>query len=392
MIDIVILSAARTPIGAFQGVYQNTSATHLGGVALHHAINQAGLSPKDIEQVYMGCVLSAGLGQAPARQAAFFAECDEKAPCVTVNKVCGSGLFSVMLAANALKLGEADFIAAGGMENMTRAPYLLLKARSGYRLGNDKIVDHLFLDGLEDAYHPEKLMGHFAETTAQTFHISREAQDQYAIESLTRAQNAIAENYFAAEIAPVTLYEKNAERIISEDEIPRKVSIEKIPLLKPAFGKEGTITAANASGIADGAAGLVLCQHQTAINKGIKPLAKIVGYTTAAKSPQWFTTAPVDAIKTLLKKINWTMDSVDLFELNEAFAVVVLVAMQELAIPRDKINIHGGACALGHPIGASGARVLVTLIHALKQQGLKRGVAALCIGGGEAVAMAVEIL
>jgi acetyl-CoA C-acetyltransferase len=389
---IVILGASRTAIGAFQGVYQHTSSPHLGAVAIRHAIKRAGLTPHDIKQVTMGCVLSAGIGQAGARQAAIYAECEMDTTCVTVNKVCGSGLFSVMMSANALQLEDIDFIAAGGMENMTRAPYLLQKARSGYRLGNDKIIDSMFLDGLEDAYHPEKMMGHFAQETANTYGISRDAQDQYAIESLLRAQKSIDANYFHEEIAPVTVYQKNLALTIEADEIPGKVSVDKIPLLKPAFGEQGTITAANASGIADGAAAVVLSRLSIAEHKGLTPLAKIIGYTAVAKAPQWFTIAPIDAVKKLLEKINWKIEDVDLFEINEAFAVVVLIAMQELNIPREKVNVHGGACALGHPIGASGARILVTLIHALKQRGLKRGIATLCIGGGEAVAMAVEII
>ncbi|MBS0359627.1 MAG: acetyl-CoA C-acyltransferase [Proteobacteria bacterium] len=388
---IVIVGAARTPMGSMQGCFSTVSAPELGAAAISAAIERAHLQPKDIDEVFMGCVLPAGQGQAPARQAAIAAKIPYSTGATTINKMCGSGMKATMLANDSLLLGNNHIIVSGGMESMTNAPYLLLKARSGYRLGHGELKDHMFLDGLEDAYDKGKLMGAFAEDTAKKYHFTREAQDNFAITSLKRAQLATQDKTFSHEITPVTFETREGKVEVVNDETPMRVKPEKIPLLKPAFSKDGTITAANSSSISDGAAALVLMKESEAKKRGLKPLAKIMGYSTQSQEPAWFTTAPVAAIKKLLDKIHWTVDQVDLFEINEAFAVVTMVAMHDLKIPHEKVNIHGGACALGHPIGASGARILVTLLYALQKHHLKRGIAALCIGGGEATAIAIEI-
>jgi acetyl-CoA C-acetyltransferase len=385
--DIVVTAARRTAMGGFQGDFRDVTAPELGAAALKAAAADSGLSATDVEQVVMGCVLPAGLGQAPARQAALKAGLDLGTACVTLNKMCGSGMKAVMDAHDALKAGSADIIAAGGMESMTNAPYLLPKARGGYRMGHGRVMDHMFLDGLEDAYEPGRAMGTFAEESARAYQLTREAQDAYALESLSRAQGAIASGAFAAEITPVSV--KGGE--VTVDEQPGKAKPDKIPHLKPAFAPDGTVTAANASSISDGAAALVLMRRETAEARGLSPLATILGHSVHAQKPALFTTAPVPAMQKLLAKLGWSGDSVDLFEVNEAFAVVSMIAMQELGIPHAKLNVNGGATALGHPIGASGARILVTLIHALQKRGGGTGVAALCIGGGEATAVAVRV-
>ena len=383
---VVIVAIARTPMGGLQGDLASLSAPELGAVAIRAAVSRAGLSGADIQEVIMGNVLSAGLGQAPARQAALGAGLPQAVGCTTINKMCGSGLKAVMLAHDLIRAGTNDIMVAGGMESMTNAPYLLPKARSGYRMGHGQVIDHMFFDGLEDAYDKGKLMGVFAELCAGEYKFSREAQDAFAIESLRRAQQAD----FSAEITPVSVKVGKEEKQISIDEQPGKARPDKIPTLKPAFKADGTVTAANASSISDGAAALVLMRKSEAEKRGVKILATIVGHATHAQDPAWFSTAPVGALKTLSAGTGWALDSVDLFEINEAFAVVTMAAMKDLNLPHDKVNIHGGACALGHPIGASGARVLVTLLAALEKYNLKRGMATLCIGGGEAVAVAVE--
>lgn len=388
---IVIVSVARTPLGNLLGELKDISAPDLGAHAIKAAIQRAGLKPEDIQEVLMGCVLPAGTGQAPARQAAIKAGIPANTPCTTVNKVCGSGMKTVMFAHDAIAAGSADIILAGGMESMTNAPYLLTKARAGYRLGHGQLLDHMMLDGLEDAYDKGRAMGTFAEETVKQYGFSRKQQDDYALQSFERAQYATREKLFAAEIAPITLQTKQGEQIIEKDEHAFSVNPEKIPKLSPAFLKDGTVTAGNASCISDGAAALVLMRLSEAKKRSIKPLAKIVGQSMHAKKPEEFTTAPIDAIKKLMNKIQWTIEEVDLFEINEAFAVVVLAAMQDLHLPREKVNVHGGGIALGHPIGASGARIIVTLISALQHYGLKRGIASLCIGGGEATALAIEM-
>jgi acetyl-CoA C-acetyltransferase len=385
--DIVITAARRTAMGGFQGDFRDVTAPDLGAAALKAAVSDSGLSPTDVEQVVMGCVLPAGLGQAPARQAALKAGLDLGTACVTLNKMCGSGMKAVMDAHDALKAGSADIIAAGGMESMTNAPYLLPKARGGYRMGHGRVLDHMFLDGLEDAYEPGRAMGTFAEESARAYQLTREAQDAYALESLSRAQGAIASGAFAAEITPVAV--KGGE--VSVDEQPGKAKPDKIPHLKPAFAPDGTVTAANASSISDGAAALVLMRRETADARGLTPLATILGHSVHAQKPALFTTAPVPAMQKLMGRLGWSVDGVDLFEVNEAFAVVSMIAMQELGIPHARLNINGGATALGHPIGASGARILVTLIHALQKRGGGTGLASLCIGGGEATAVAVKV-
>jgi acetyl-CoA C-acetyltransferase len=387
---IVIVACARTPIGSFQGCFKNTTAPELGAVAIKAAVERAQLKPEVIQEVLMGCVLPAGLGQAPARQAALGAGLLDSTECTTVNKMCGSGMKTVMLAHDALLAGTQNIIVAGGMESMTNAPYLLPKARAGYRLGHQTAVDHMLYDGLEDAYQKGSLMGVFAEDCAGQYHFTREAQDQFAITSVKRSQQAQAEGSFSEEIVPVTVASKQGETVISADEGPGGAQIEKIPQLKPAFRKDGTVTAANSSSISDGAAALTLMRRSEAERLGLTPLATIVGHKSHAHAPNLFTTAPVGAIQKLLQAINWSTQDVDLFEINEAFAVVTMAAMHDLKLPHEKVNVHGGACVLGHPIGASGARILVTLLYALKKHGLKRGVAALCIGGGEATAVAVE--
>lgn len=388
---IVITSFARTPIGNMLGILKDFSAPQLGAHVIKAVVERAGLQSSMIQQVLMGCVLPAGLGQAPARQASLGANIPANTPCTTISKVCGSGMQAVMYAHDQILLGYADMIVAGGMESMTNAPYLLLKGRQGYRLDRNTIYDHLVLDGLEDAYGHEH-MGKIAELCVSKFHFTRSQQDEFSLSSFERAQYATREKLFTNEIAPLTLQTKQGEQIIEQDEHPFSVNPEKIPKLSPAFDKAGTVTAGNSSSIADGAAALTLMRLSVANQRGIKPIAKIIGHTAAAKDPTEYTTAPVDATKALLKKINWSTDQVDLFEVNEAFAVVALAFMHELKIPREKVNIHGGACALGHPIGTSGARIIVTLLSALQQNQLQRGVASLCIGGGEATAIAIEMM
>jgi acetyl-CoA C-acetyltransferase len=389
--DIVILSAARTPMGGFQGELAGKSATELGATVIKAAVERAGLKPTDIQETIMGCVLPAGLGQAPARQASRNAGLPDDVGATTVNKVCGSGMKAVMLAANEIKAGEADIIVAGGMESMTNAPYMLTKARGGYRIGHQQMFDHMFLDGLEDAYE-HKAMGTYAEDAAKHYQFSREAQDAYATESLMRAKRAQTDGSFADEIVAVKVPTKKGDIEVTEDETPKKADPAKIPTLKPAFAKDGTVTAANSSSISDGAAALVLARADVAKQKGLKPIARIVAQASHAREPRWFTAAPVGAIEKVLKKADWKKEDVDLFEINEAFANVAMIAMKELGLPHDKVNVNGGACALGHPIGASGARLIVTLLNALKRRGGKRGIASLCIGGGEATAVAVELL
>ncbi len=387
---VVIVAAKRTPIGNFQGVFQNMTAPALGGFAIQGALAASGLKPDDISEVTMGCVLSAGIGQAPARQAALAAKLPLSCGATTINKMCGSGMKAVMIARDYLLQNETDIVIAGGMESMTNAPYILPKARAGMRLGHSTCLDHLFFDGLEDAYDKGKLMGYFAEVTAKEYNLSRTQQDEFALLSLSRAKQANEKGLFSDEIIPVTTPGKNSA-IISADETPFKSDPAKIPTLKPAFQENGTVTAANSSSISDGAAALVLMRRSTAVRRGLKPLAIIVAQATHAQEPNWFTTAPIGAINKVLAKAHWEVGQVDLFEVNEAFAVVTMVAMQNLSIPIEKMNIRGGACALGHPIGASGARILTTLLHSLQQTKHKRGVAALCIGGGEATAMAIEL-
>ncbi len=391
---VVIVSVARTPLGAFQGELSALTGPQLGAVAIKAAVERAGLAPEQVEEVLMGCVLPAGVGQAPARQAALGAGLPLSAGCTTVSKVCGSGMKATMLAHDLLVAGTNDVMVAGGMESMSNAPYLLPKARGGYRLGHGQLLDHMFLDGLEDSYSKEnkgRLMGTFAEDCASHFDFSRSAQDDFAVASTTRAQNAIKDGTFTWEVAPVTVSGRKGEVVIDKDEQPPRAQLDKIGSLKPAFRKDGTVTPANSSSISDGAAALVLMRRSTADKLGLKPLATIVGHATHAQEPQWFTTAPVAAMQKLLAKTGWKTGDVDLWEINEAFAVVTMAAMKEMKLPHDRVNVHGGACALGHPIGASGARILVTLIGALRKRGLRRGVASLCIGGGEATAMAVEL-
>jgi acetyl-CoA C-acetyltransferase len=377
-------------MGAFQGDFKNITAPALGAAAIKAAVERAGIKPGDAQEVIMGNVLSAGQGQAPARQAALGAGLPLSTGCTTINKMCGSGMKATMLAHDLLLAGTNSVMIAGGMESMTNAPYLLPKARDGLRLGHGEIKDHMFLDGLEDAYDRGRLMGTFAEDTAAKYQFSREAQDGFAIASLKRAQEAINNGWFAAEIAPVTVTAGKGENVVAIDEQPLKANLDKIPQLKPVFRKDGTVTAANSSSISDGAAALVLMRLSEAQKRGLTPLAKITAHATHAHEPNWFTTAPVGAIKKLLAAAGWNNNDVDLYEINEAFAVVTMAAMHDLDLPHAKVNVHGGACALGHPIGASGARILVTLLAALEKYGLQRGVAALCIGGGEATAMAIE--
>jgi acetyl-CoA C-acetyltransferase len=389
---IVIVSAVRTPMGGFQGDLQSLTAPQLGAAAIEAAVKRAGVNPQDVEEVLFGNVLSAGLGQAPARQAALGAGLSKSTLCTTLNKMCGSGMQATMLAHDLLLAGSAKVVVAGGMESMSNAPYLLDRARGGYRMGHGRVLDHMFLDGLEDAYDKGRLMGTFAEDCAQTYGFSRQAQDDFAVESLKRAQQAIADGRFKDEIVPLQVKVGKESRLISDDEQPPKARLEKIPTLKPAFREGGTVTAANSSSISDGAAALLLMRRSEADARGLKPLAMIHGHAAYADEPGLFTTAPIGAIKKLMGKTGWSLDEVDLFEVNEAFAVVALVTMAKLEVPHSKLNVHGGACALGHPIGASGARILVTLLWALRQKGLHRGVAAVCIGGGEATAIAVECL
>ena len=385
---VVIVAAARTPMGNFRGELVELPATKLGSLAIKAATDRAGLSAGDISEVLMGCVLPAGLGQAPARQAALGAGLSEATPCTTLNKVCGSGMKAIMLAHDSIKAGSADILVAGGMESMSNAPYLLDKVRGGQRLGHGRMIDHMALDGLEDAYEGGKLMGSFAEDTAQHYQFTRAAQDDFALESLRRAQAASASGAFNAEIVPVAT--KSGE--VRRDEGPAKARPEKIPTLRPAFRPDGTVTAANASSISDGAAALVLMRRSEAERRGQTPIATLVGHASHALAPAWFSTAPIGAISKLFDRVGWEKDSVDLYEINEAFAVVPMAVMHDLGLPHDKINVHGGSCALGHPLGASGARIVVTLLSALQQRGGKRGIASLCLGGGEATALAVELI
>ena len=388
---VVIVAAKRTPMGGFQGDLAGATASELGAAAIRAALSDAGLSGDDVDQGVMGCVLPAGQGQAPARQALLGAGLPEKVGAATVNKMCGSGMKAAMDAHDMILAGSANVMVAGGMESMTNAPYLLPKARGGQRMGHGEVKDSMFLDGLEDAYEPGRLMGTFAEDCAEHYQFTREAQDAYAIRSLERANAAINGGKFADEVVPVSVAGRGGETEVATDEQPGKARPDKIPNLKPAFRKNGTVTAANASSISDGAAALVLMRQSEAERRGIDPLARIVAHSTHAQAPAWFTTAPVDAMRRVLEKSGWSVDDVDLWEINEAFAVVPMAAMQELGLDADKVNVNGGACALGHPIGASGARILVTLIHALRDRGATKGVASLCIGGGEATAMALEL-
>jgi acetyl-CoA C-acetyltransferase len=388
---IVIVGAARTPMGAFQGELSGLSAAELGGASIKAALERGAITPSDVDEVLMGCVLPAGQGQAPARQASFAAGLGESVPCTTVNKMCGSGMKTVMLAYDQLLAGNGSLIVAGGMESMTNAPYLLPKMRRGARMGHTEAKDHMFLDGLEDAYDKGRLMGSFAEDCAEKYQFTRAAQDEFALGSLSAALTAQKEGRLAAEIAPVVVASGKGEAKIDSDEQPRLARPDKIPSLRPAFKKDGTVTAANASSISDGAAALVLMRESEARKKGAHIRARILGHASHAQAPSWFTTAPVPAMQKLLKAVGWRVDGVDLWEINEAFAVVPMAAMKELGIPREKLNVNGGACALGHPIGASGARILVTLLHALETAGAKRGIASLCIGGGEGTAVAIEL-
>jgi acetyl-CoA C-acetyltransferase len=388
---VVFVSAARTALGSFQGVFRDKPAPELGAAAIRAAVERAGLPASDVDEVLMGCVLPAGQGQAPARQAALGAGLPLSAGCTTVNKMCGSGMKAAMLGHDLLLAGSANVVVAGGMESMTNAPYLLPKARGGYRMGHGAVVDHMFFDGLEDAYEKGRLMGTFAEDCASSYAFSREEQDAWALRSLVRAKTANEDGSFAWEITPVTVADRKGERSIDRDEQPFAADPSKVPTLKPAFRKDGTVTAANSSSISDGAAALVMMRASEAQRRGLQPLARIVAHSTHAQEPGLFTTAPVAAIAKVLDKAGWTAGDVDLYEINEAFAVVAMVAVRDHGLDPERVNVHGGACALGHPIGASGARILVTLIGALRARGKKRGVASLCIGGGEATAMAIEL-
>jgi acetyl-CoA C-acetyltransferase len=388
---IVIVGAARTPIGGLQGDFASLAASDLGAVAIKAAVERAGVAPADVDELIFGNCLMAGQGQAPARQASLKAGLPLSTNCTTLSKMCGSAMKATMLGHDAIIAGSADIIVAGGMESMTNAPYLLPKARSGMRMGHGTVIDHMFFDGLEDAYDRGKLMGVFAEQCADKFHFSREAQDEFALRSLSRALAANNDGSFGWEIAPVTVSGRKGDVVIDKDEQPAKASPDKVPGLKPAFRKDGTVTAANSSSISDGAAALVLMRRSLAERKGLKPLAVILDHATHAQEPGWFTTAPVGAMRKLYAKVGWKPEDVDLYEINEAFAVVTMAAMHEHGLPADKVNVHGGACALGHPIGASGARIVVTLLGALRKLGKKRGMASLCIGGGEATALAIEL-
>lgn len=389
---IVILSYARTPIGDFNGALSGASATELGATAVKAAVERAGVAGDDVDRIYMGCVLPAGLGQAPARQAALGAGLPMSVEATTVNKVCGSGMQTIIMGSEALATGSVDVIVAGGMESMTNAPYLTKKHRGGARAGHDTLYDHIFLDGLEDAYEAGRAMGTFAQDSADEYQLTREKQDAFSLESLNRAQTAISGSGFADEVVPVTIKGRKGDVVVEQDEAPSKAMPDKIPTLRAAFAKEGTITAASSSKISDGAAALVITRESVASQQGRTPVARIVGMASHAQAPKDFTTAPIPAMTKLLEKVGWSIDDVDLFEVNEAFACVTMFAMRDLGIPHEKINVHGGATALGHPIGASGTRIVVTLLNALKQKGLKRGVASLCIGGGEATALAVELV
>ena len=389
--SIVIVGASRTPMGAFQGELASLDASDLGGAAIAGALKNAGIEADAADEVIMGCCLPAGQGQAPARQAAFKAGLPENIPATTLNKMCGSGMKTAMVAYDQLRAGNGDVVIAGGMESMTNAPYLLSKMRGGARLGHGEVIDHMFLDGLEDAYDKGRLMGTFAEDCAEKYQLTRKAQDDFALRSLENANNARESGVFANEITPITIKTRKRETEILSDESPRKAMPEKIPNLQPAFKKDGTVTAANASSISDGAAALVLMRESDAVKQGLKIRARILGHASHAQAPNWFTTAPVPAINKLLESIGWNKSDVDLWEINEAFAVVPMAAQVEIGIDPDKVNVHGGACAVGHPIGASGARIIVTLINALETKGLKKGMAGICIGGGEGTAIAVEI-
>src|SRR5438132_1696607 len=391
MESIVIVGAKRTPIGAMQGKFNSVTASQLGATAIKAAVEQAGLKPTEIDDLIFGNVLGAGQGQAPARQAALGAGLDKSTPATTVNKMCGSAMKAAMMAFDALISGQAKVVVAGGMESMTNAPHLLPKSRAGYRYGHQKVLDHMAFDGLENAY-DGKPMGFFADKTAEKYGITREQMDAYAKQSTERAVNASKSGAFVEEIAPVTVQGRKGDEIVKDDETPFTVNIEKIPTLRPAFNKDGTVTAATSSSISDGAAALVMMTESEAKRRGAKPLARIVAHASNAHEPEWFTTAPVGAINKVLDKAGWKASDVDLFEVNEAFAVVTMAAMKDVGIPADKVNVHGGACALGHPIGATGARIITTLIYALKKRGLKKGVAALCIGGGEGTAIALEVM
>jgi acetyl-CoA C-acetyltransferase len=388
---VVIVSAARTPMGSFQGDFSSLAAHDLGGVAIAAAMQRAGIAPDLVTEVLFGNCLMAGQGQAPARQAAFKGGLPASAGAVTLSKMCGSGMRAAMFAHDMLLAGSHEVLVAGGMESMTNAPYLMLKGRGGYRMGHDKIYDHMMLDGLEDAYQAGRSMGTFGEDCAAKYQFSREQQDAFAMASVQRAQNAIASGGFAKEIAAVTVKTRSGEVVVSQDEGPGKIKIDKIPTLKPAFKKDGTITAAASSSINDGAAALVMMRQSTAAKLGVSPLARVISHATHAQAPEWFSTAPVGASQKALAKAGWQVGDVDLWEINEAFAVVPMALMHDLKVPHEKVNVHGGACALGHPIGASGARIMVTLIHALQARGLKKGLATLCIGGGEATAVALEL-
>ena len=388
---VVILAARRTPVGAFQGAFASVTAPQLGSVAIKAALADSGLAASQVNEVIMGCVLSAGIGQAPARQAALGAGIPPSVPTTTVNKMCGSAMRAVMLGCDQLLAGSADVVVAGGLESMTNAPYLLPKARAGYRMGNQEVLDHMFYDGLQSPW-DGKLMGCFADATSEKYEFTRKAQDDFAAESLRRSLAAIANGDFAAEIAAVTAKTRKGEVLVDKDETPFTLDIAKIPTLKPAFKKDGTVTAASSSGISDGAAALVLTRESFAKSQGKKPLARVMGYASFAREPEWFTIAPVGAMQKLLTQLNWQAKDVDLYEINEAFAAVPMAAIKDLGLDHQKVNIHGGACALGHPIGATGARILTTLLYALRGRGKKRGIASLCIGGGEATAVAIELM
>jgi acetyl-CoA C-acetyltransferase len=387
---IVIVSGARTPMGSFQGVFRAMTAPALGAAAVRAALEKAKVTGEEVDDMLMGCVLPAGQGQAPARQAAFGAGMPESVPCTTVNKMCGSGMKTVMMAYDALHARPGDVIVAGGMESMTNTPHILPKMRSGQRLGHTQVYDHMFLDGLEDAYDKGRLMGTFAEDTAQHYQFTREAQDGYAIESLRRARTANEDGTFADEMVAVTVAARKGEEVVDRDEQPFTANPDKIPTLRPAFAKDGTVTAANSSSISDGAAAVVLMRASEAERRGLEPLAKIVGTASHAREPRWFTTAPIGAMRSLLEQVGWSAGDVGLYEINEAFAVVTMAAMRDLDLPHDKVNVHGGACALGHPVGASGTRIILSLITAMEKYDQKKGVASLCIGGGEATAVALE--
>ena len=387
--DVFIVAARRTPIGAFQGALSGATAPQLGAAAVRAAVSDSRVSGEQIDEVILGCVLPAGLGQAPARQAAMAAGVPQSVPATTINKVCGSGMRSAMLGCDSIRAGSARIVIAGGFESMTNAPYLLLKARQGYRMGHGEMLDHMFYDGLQNPY-DGKMMGQFAEATAKKYQFTRDDQDAFAAESVRRAQAACGNGAFGAEIAPVTVKGRKGDQLVERDEPPFNCDISKIPNLKPAFAKDGTVTAASSSSIADGAAALVLMNESAARAVGAAPLARVVAYASYAQAPEWFTTAPASAIKKVLEKAGWSAAQVDLYEINEAFAVVTMASMRDVGLDHARVNVNGGACALGHPIGASGARIIATLVHALKRLGLKRGVAALCIGGGEATAIAIE--